>query len=165
MDFLHLLILFELSIFFSILQFLDFLNRFWTFWQKWTKNWSDSIFWSFGCESFCPYRAYCWLPLYPGRCHWIGAAALYLCSTLRPAIFNSLWPVTVVQGVWVKSPTPPGSFYLFTLLPFYLFTFLPFYLFTFYILNVKNITYFKYHIDNRYFSRFIFVSLQQIWYK
>nr|DAL84123.1 MAG TPA: hypothetical protein [Caudoviricetes sp.] len=31
LDFLHLLILFELSIFFSFLRFLDFLNRFWTF--------------------------------------------------------------------------------------------------------------------------------------
>nr|DAW66907.1 MAG TPA: hypothetical protein [Caudoviricetes sp.] len=30
------------------------------------------------------------------------------------------------------------------------------------ILNVKNITYFKYNIDNLYYFRFIFVSLQQI---
>nr|DAJ79612.1 MAG TPA: hypothetical protein [Bacteriophage sp.] len=29
------------------------------------------------------------------------------------------------------------------------------------ILNVKNITYFKYYIDNLYSFRFIFVSLQQ----
>ena len=26
---------------------------------------------------------------------WLGASALYLCFTLRPAIFNSLRPVTV----------------------------------------------------------------------
>nr|DAY98266.1 MAG TPA: hypothetical protein [Caudoviricetes sp.] len=41
------------------------------------------------------------------------------------------------------------------------FTFLPFYFFTFHILNVKNITYFKYNIANLYFFRFIFVSLQR----
>ena len=38
MDFLHLLILFELSIFLNLLRFLDFLNRFWTFWKKWSKT-------------------------------------------------------------------------------------------------------------------------------
>ena len=29
---------------------------------------------------------------------WLGASALYLCFTLRPAIFNSLRPVTVGSG-------------------------------------------------------------------
>jgi len=60
------------------------------------------------------------LPLYPGRCPGLGASALsgraasgafglsgraasgasglYLCFTLRPAIFNSLRPVTVGSG-------------------------------------------------------------------
>jgi hypothetical protein len=42
-----------------------------------------------------------------------------------------------------------------------LFTLLPFYSFTFYILNVKNITYFKYYIGKVYYFRFIFVSLQR----
>ena len=32
------------------------------------------------------------------RCPGLGASALYLCFTLRPAIFNSLRPVTVGSG-------------------------------------------------------------------
>jgi hypothetical protein len=52
-----------------------------------------------------------------------------------------------------------GAGMLFLL--FYLFTLLPFYSFTFYILNVKNITYFKYYIGKVYHFRFIFVSLQR----
>ena len=33
-----------------------------------------------------------------GGCPGLGASALYLCFTLRPAIFNSLRPVTVGSG-------------------------------------------------------------------
>ena len=33
-----------------------------------------------------------------GQGVWLGASALYLCFTLRPAIFNSLRPVTVGSG-------------------------------------------------------------------
>ena len=58
-------------------------------------------------QSFCPYRAPCRLALNPGHCPGLrasalsgraacvhntpglGASALYLCFTLRPAIFNS----------------------------------------------------------------------------
>ena len=145
MDFLHLLILFGLSIFFILLRFLDFLNRFWTFWKKWTKNWFDSIFWSFGCESFCPYRAYCWLLLYPGRCPGLGASA-----PSGRFILASV-PSDSIAGSDKQRQKVANAF----------FTFLPFYLFTFYILNVKNITYFKYYIANLYFFRFIFVSLQR----
>ena len=29
---------------------------------------------------------------------YLKAFALYLCFTLRPAIFNSIWPVTVGSG-------------------------------------------------------------------
>ena len=92
LDFLHLLILFGLSIFFSLLRFLDFLNRFWTFWKKWTKT---------------------------------GPIQKKQLPRLRPQRFNR----------W----------------------FLPLK----YILNVKNIPYFKYYIAYLYYFRFIFVSLQQ----
>ena len=40
-------------------------------------------------RGFCPFRAY-------GA--YMIATALYLCFTLRPAIFNSLRPVTVGSG-------------------------------------------------------------------
>ena len=40
-------------------------------------------------RGFCPFRAY-WA--------YMIATALYLCFTLRPAIFNSLRPVTVGSG-------------------------------------------------------------------
>ena len=36
--------------------------------------------------------------LLPFQGVWLGASALYLCFTLRPAIFNSLRPVTVGSG-------------------------------------------------------------------
>ena len=36
--------------------------------------------------------------LLPFQGVWLGAYALYLCFTLRPAIFNSLRPVTVGSG-------------------------------------------------------------------
>ena len=31
---------------------------------------------AFNIQSFCPYRAPCWLPIYPGRCPGLGASAL-----------------------------------------------------------------------------------------
>lgn len=52
LDFLHLLILFGLSIFFSLLRFLDFLNRFWTFWKKWTKTGPIRFFEVSGMKAF-----------------------------------------------------------------------------------------------------------------
>ena len=109
------------SIFWLFDAFLNFL-------KEMVKNWSDSIFWSFGCESFCPYRAYCWLLLYPGRCPWASSFCPFRAfhPRLRPQRLNR----------W----------------------FLPLK----YILNVKNIPYFKYYIAYLYYFRFIFVSLQQI---
>ena len=41
------------------------------------------------CKGFCPFRA-----CFPG----LRASAPYLCFTLRPAISNSLRPVTVGSG-------------------------------------------------------------------
>ena len=52
LDFLHLLILFGLSNFFSLLRFLDFLNRFWTFWKKWTKTGPIRFFEVSGVKAF-----------------------------------------------------------------------------------------------------------------
>ena len=126
------------SIFWLFDAFLNFL-------KEMVKNWSDSIFWSFGCESFCPYRAYCWLLLYPGRCPGLGASAPSGRFILASVHSDS------IAGSDKQRQKVANAF----------FTFLPFYLFTFYILNVKNITYFKYYIANLYFFRFIFVSLQR----
>ena len=45
-------------------------------------------------KSFCPFRA-CWVISTVQKGELLWAAALYLCFTLRPAIFNFLRPVTV----------------------------------------------------------------------
>ena len=108
------------SIFWLFDAFLNFL-------KEMVKNWSDSIFWSFGCESFCPYRAYCWLLLYPGRCPGLGASAL--------------------SGRFILASVTSDFISDFPLK---------------YILNVKNIPYFKYYIPYLYYFRFIFLSFHQI---